>query len=183
MEENYETLRMPELRTLAREHELRGYSRLRRAELIAFLQNNRQNVSPQMEDKDEGVGVAQLESKQPALTKRQLNCRCAKDSKLAMRFKNMNPEIDNLKSRLETLEDKIATSSRSTNTRFKKKKIRSMKCEVDKVAEKLRESEGKLKLLEPIGGASHPPSRSKHIERKIADLNKKIRRAKNGRNK
>ena len=35
-EENYETLRMPELRALTREHELRGYSRLRKAEL-AFL--------------------------------------------------------------------------------------------------------------------------------------------------
>ena len=40
MENNYETLRMYELKALAREHELRGYSRLRKAELIAFLQNN-----------------------------------------------------------------------------------------------------------------------------------------------
>ena len=40
MENNYKTLRMPELRALARERELRGYSRLRKAELIAFLQNN-----------------------------------------------------------------------------------------------------------------------------------------------
>ena len=31
---------MPELKALAREHRLRGYSRLRKAELIAFLQNN-----------------------------------------------------------------------------------------------------------------------------------------------
>ena len=29
MEKIFETLRMPELRALAREHELRGYSRLR----------------------------------------------------------------------------------------------------------------------------------------------------------
>ena len=40
MKENYETLRMPELRALTRERELRGYSRLRKAELIAFLQND-----------------------------------------------------------------------------------------------------------------------------------------------
>ena len=33
-------MRMPELKTLAREHGLRGYSRLRKAELIAFLQDN-----------------------------------------------------------------------------------------------------------------------------------------------
>ena len=35
-----ENMRMPELKALAREHSLRGYSRLRKAELIAFLQNN-----------------------------------------------------------------------------------------------------------------------------------------------
>ena len=40
MENNYETLRMPELKALAREHRLRSYSRLRKAELIAFSQNN-----------------------------------------------------------------------------------------------------------------------------------------------
>ena len=40
MENNYETLRMPELKALARERGLRGYSRLRKADLIAFLQNN-----------------------------------------------------------------------------------------------------------------------------------------------
>ena len=40
MENNYETLRVPELKALAIEHGLRGYSRLRKADLIAFLQNN-----------------------------------------------------------------------------------------------------------------------------------------------
>ena len=40
-------------------------------------------------------------------------------------------------------------------------------------------------MLEPRipSGAPHPPNRSKRIESKIAELNKKIRRAKNGRNK
>ena len=42
MENNYETLRMPELKALTREHRLRGYSRLRKADLIGFLQNNEQ---------------------------------------------------------------------------------------------------------------------------------------------
>ena len=40
MENNYETLRMPELKALAREHRLSGYSRLRKDAVIAFLQNN-----------------------------------------------------------------------------------------------------------------------------------------------
>ena len=67
-----------------------------------------------------------------------------------------------------------------------------MKREADKIAEKLRESEKALKLLEPrvpkdpISGSPlkrHPPSRPKRIEAKIAEINKKIRRAKNRRNK
>ena len=66
-----------------------------------------------------------------------------------------------------------------------------MKREADKIAEKLKESEKALKLLEPrlpksSSGAPlnlHPPNRNKHIETKIAELNKKIRRAKNRSNK
>ena len=51
IENNYETLRMPELKALARERRLRGYSQLRKADLIAFLQNNerraqRRQMSP-----------------------------------------------------------------------------------------------------------------------------------------
>ena len=93
---------------------------------------------------------------------------------------------------MEELEDKIAKASKSANAGFKRKKIRSMKREADKIAEKLRKPEQALKLLEarvpkdPISGAPlkrHPPNRSKHIEAKIAEINKKIRRAKNRRNK
>ena len=111
---------------------------------------------------------------------------------LAKKFKNLEKENDNLKSQMEALEDKITKASESTNARFKRKKIRSMKREADKIAEKLRESEKALKLLEPrvpkdpISGAPlklHPPNRSKHIKAKIAEINKKIRRAKNRRNK
>ena len=50
---------------------------------------------------------------------------------------------------MEALEDKITKASKSTNARFKRKKIRSMKREGDKIAEKLKESEKALKLLEP----------------------------------
>ena len=126
------------------------------------------------------------------LTKQQLKRRQNKDSKLAKKFKNLEKENSNLKSQMEALEDKITKASKSTNAGFKRKKIRSMKREADKIAEKLRESEVALKLLEPrvpkdpISGAPlkrHPPSRNKCIETKIAELNKKIRRAKNRRNK
>ena len=61
----------------------------------------------------------------------------------------MEKENDNLKSQMEALEDKVTKASESTNARFKRKKIRSMKREADKIAEKLTESEKDLKLLEP----------------------------------
>ena len=68
MENNYETLRMPELKALARERRLRGYSRLRKADLITFLQD---------EDRRQGEPPTQqpeLKVPQP-LTKRQLKGR------------------------------------------------------------------------------------------------------------
>ena len=93
---------------------------------------------------------------------------------------------------MESLRDRIAKASKSTHSGFKRKKIRPMKKEGDKIAEKLAESESKLESIEAgvpknlISGAPlklHPPARPKCIEVKIAELNKKIRRAKNGRNK
>ena len=83
------------------------------------------------------------------LTKRQLKHRQNKDSKLAKKFISLDAEIDNLKSQVEALEDKITKASKSTYAGFKRKKIRSIKREADKIAEKLRESEKALKLLEP----------------------------------
>ena len=196
MQNNYETLRMPELKALARERGLRGYSQLRKADLIAFLQNNeRQAQMSTWEPQKEPQSKAQNEARQPELeaplTKRQLKLRRNKDSKLAKKFKNLVKENYNLKSQMEALENKITKASESTNARFKRKKIRSLKREADKITKKLRESEKALKLLEPRvpkapSGAPlklHPRNRNKRIEAKIAEINEKIRRAKNRRNK
>ena len=182
MENNYETLRMPELTALARERKLRGYSRLRKAELIAFLQDEdrRQEEPPTQQ--------LELEVPQPSavvLTKRQLKHRRNKNSKLNKKFKNLSKEIDNLKSQIEELENKIAKAAQSMNAGFKRKKIRSMKRDVVKVIEKLKESEKSFKSIEsriPKNNNSKRSS-SKRIENKIAELNKKIRRAKNKKNK
>ena len=183
MENNYETLRMPELKALARERKLRGYSRLRKAELIAFLQDKdrRQEEPPTRE--------TELEVPQPlmvALTKRQLKRRRNKNSKLNKKFKNLSKEIDNLKSQIEELENKIAKAAQSTNARFKRKKIRSMKRDVVKAIEKLKESKKSFESIEsriiPKNNNSKRSS-SKRIENMIAELNKKIRRAKNKKNK
>ena len=51
----------------------------------------------------------------------------------------MSKEIDNLKSQIEGLENKIAKAAQSTNAGFKRKKIRSMKRDVVKAIEKLKE--------------------------------------------
>ena len=212
MENNYETLRMPELKALAREHRLRNYSRLRKADLVAFLQNNEHQTrsmgeaqaksrhrSPQMSPSGvplrgatwEPQRESQTEARQPELeagflgtplriplTKRQLKRRRNKDSKLAKEFISLDAEIDNLKSQMGTLKDKITKASESTNARFKRKKIRFMKREADEITEKLRESEKALKLLEPrvpkdLTLKRHPPSRPKGIEVKIAELKKR----------
>ena len=65
-----------------------------------------------------------------------------------------------------------------------------MKREADKISAWLAESEARIESIgvpkDPVSGAPlkrHPPSRPKCIEVKIAELNKKIRRVKNGRNK
>ena len=219
-------MRMPELKALTREHRLRGCSQLKKAELIAFLQDNapqepqapRRQIPPppplwswapsglpQMTTWDpRGVPgpagpwepiddrLRQFELEEAPLTKIQLKRRRNKDSKLAMEFKRLEADIDNLKSQMGALKDKITKVSESTNARFKRKKIRSMKREADKISEKLVASEAKLESVEqrvpryPIRGASlklHPLNRSKRIETKIAELNKKIRRARHKRNK
>ena len=72
------------------------------------------------------------------LTKRQIKHRRNKDSKLAKKFKNLEKENSNLKSQMEALEDRITKASESTNARFKRKKIRSMKREADKIAKKTK---------------------------------------------
>ena len=91
---------------------------------------------------------------------------------------------------MDALKDKIMKASKSTNAGFKRKKIRSMKREADKISEKLKESEKKLESVEqrvprdPIRGVPlklHPSNRNKRIEAEIAEINKKIRRVKKNR--
>ena len=65
-----------------------------------------------------------------------------------MKLKNLSKEIDNLKSQIEGLENKIAKAAQSTNVGFKRKKIRSMKRDVVKAIEKLKESEKSFESIE-----------------------------------
>ena len=121
-----------------------------------------------------------MEVPQP-LTKRQLKCRRNKNSKLNKKFKNLSKEINNLKSQIEGLENKIIKATQSTNAGFKRKKIRSMKRDVVKAIEKLKESEKSFESIESRIPKNN--NSNKRIENKIAELNKKIRRAKNKKHK
>ena len=93
-----------------------------------------------VQEHEQKTEVRQPEIEAP-LTKRQLKRGRNKDSKLAKKFKSLDVEISNLKSQMEALKDKITKASKSINAGFKRKEIRSMKREADKIAEKLRESE------------------------------------------
>ena len=218
-------MRMPKLKALAREHRLRNYSRLRKAELTELIRSDQWNTNPPLQSWEPNrppwptrppppppgqshasaiqtwdprgvpgpVGPWELQT-QPELelTKRQLKHRRNKDSKLAKKFKNLEKEINNLKSQMDSLKDKITKASESAIARFKRKKIRSMKRDFDKINEKLKESEKKLESVEPRvprdplrGGPLklHPPNRNKCIEKKISEIKKKIRRAKKKKNR
>ena len=77
-------MRMTKLRALARERDLRGYSKLRKAELIAFLQDNEYRACRQPPARSMGPSQPiQQPLQEIPPTKRQLKHRRAKDSKLA----------------------------------------------------------------------------------------------------
>ena len=88
----------------------------------------------------------------------------------------MSKEINNLKSQIEGLENKIIKATQSRNARFKRKKIRSMKRDVVKAIEKLKESEKSFESIESRIPKNN--NSNKRIENKVAELNQKIRRAK-----
>ena len=157
---------------------------MRKAELIAFLQTDEEDRRQEESTQQPELEVPQ--SLEVALTKRQLKRRRNKNSKLNKKFKNLSKEIDNLKSQIEELEKKTTKAAQCTNARFKRKKIRSMKRDVVKAIGKLKESEKSFESIEsrtiPKNNNSKRNS-SKRIENKIAELNKKIRRTKNKKNK
>ena len=174
---------VPELKALTREHRLRGYSWMRRAELIELIQNDQRNTNTPLQNWDPSIILRQpnrplplpptrppptppgqscasttqtwelqTEARQPELeaplTKRQLKHRRNKDSKLNKKFKRLEADMDNLKSPMDSLKDKITKASKSTNARFKRRKIMSMKRDFNKISGKLKESEAKLESLE-----------------------------------
>ena len=101
-------MNMNQLRSLAKDRNLRGYSRLRKADLINFLMKSlRENESPNSSS-DEKEQPIEQPTKQPlngaitsTLTKLQLKHRRNKASKLSKKSKNLRIEIDDLKSQMD----------------------------------------------------------------------------------
>ena len=188
---------MTQLRALAKEYKLRGYSRLRKADLINFINESLHEDEPHMgfarapgpieqPQKDETLN----EKLNETLSKRQLKRRRNKASKLSKKSKNLRIEINDLKSKKDDIEDKIARASSSTSTRFKRKKIRSMKREATKINERIEEKTKELKTIKEktkelktievnqTARTSQQSKENKRIRKKIEDINRKIRRAK-----
>ena len=98
-------MRMPELKALARERRLRGYSQLRKPALIELLWERK--VRPQqqpMRAAQEPLSSTSQGSQQQAptteqepLTKRQCKHRRAKYTKSAKKFTNLNSQINTMK--------------------------------------------------------------------------------------
>ena len=177
---------MPELKVLAKTNGIRRYYRLRKADLIELIRTPLRENEPQLAI-DEPSGVideAIIEQPQNVLSKSQLKRRRNKASKLAKKSNSLRIEINDLKSQKDNLEDKIKKATKSTSSRFKGKKIHSMKREATKLNERIQEKTKELRtiegnpMLQTIVRASQQSKEDRRIKRKIEDMTRKIRRAK-----
>ena len=186
---------MVQLRALAKENNLRGYSRLRKADLINFINESLYKDEPPKNEVPLDESQAHYEPKDKSreqhqndktLSKRQRKRNAQKASKFSKKSKNLRIEINDLKSQKDGIEDKIKKASSSTSARLKGKKIRSMKREATKINERIQERTKELKTIEvsPISQTiiktSQQSKDNKRIRKKIEDLNRKIRRVKGG---
>ena len=136
MENNYGRMRMPELKALTKRNCLKGYSRLRKADLIELIRTSLREDKPQPAIDEPIMEQPRINN---TLTKSQLKRRGAKAAKLKKKSKSLRTEINKLKSQNDSLEDKIKKATKSTSSRFKGKKVHSMKREAAKLNERIQE--------------------------------------------
>ena len=154
-------MNMVQLRALAKGHNLRGYSMLRKADLINFINESmgsawapseplRKDEPPKDKSRThhEPREQPQKDDENTKLSKCQRKRMVQKASKLSKKSKNLRIEINDLKSQKDEIEDKINKESRSASSRFKRKKTHSMKREATKIAERIKEQMNKLKTIE-----------------------------------
>ena len=193
MENNYERMRMPELKALAKRNGLRGYSRLRKADLIRFIRENEPSPQTIIDETMGSEGTRAKPIDEPTiekpqnvniLSKRQKKRKRNKATKLKKKSNNLRNEINELKSQMDVTGEKIKKASNSAGSRFKGKKIRSIKRDATKLSEKVQKLMNELKNIEEnpmsqtIVRTSQQSKENGRIKRKIEDINRKLRRAK-----
>ena len=138
-------MNMVQLRALAKENNLRGYSRLRKNDLINMIFESLRVTSNEVKDeiKDEDKTIKLTKNKRKKISQ--------KASILSKKSKNLRIDINDLKSQKDDLEEKIKKVTSTTSAKFKEKKIRSMKREADKLNETIKE---RMKELEKIETSS-----------------------------
>ena len=168
-------MNMVKLRALAKENNLRGYSRLRKNELINMIfeslevTNNREEIQTNKK-----------------LTRNKRKKISQKASKLLKKSKSLRIDINDLKSQKDELEEKIKKASSTTSAKFKGKKIRSLKREANKLNNLIREQTKELEKIETNPNTqemfkiTQQSKENKRIKKKIEDLNRKIRKVKGG---
>ena len=155
-----ENLRVPELKALAKERGLRGYSKLRKAELIALLTppvpaphtrpltpNRPPPPQPSIPDRPDRPGQLELleERHSNPLTARQIKWRRNKIHKLNKQIKSSERELESLRSERDSIMDKIEGARKLGPLRDKR--VRHMNRELTKIDEAIKESE---KVLETV---------------------------------
>ena len=138
MENNYERMRMPELRALAKRDGLRGYSKLRKDDLIALLRrSNRPTWEPLREDEPASIADVKPTTSPVASpvtgpshpikpNKNRLKQdarRRTKTKKESIRLRN---EINKLETQMDEIKGRIKKIVHGAHSAFKKEKIRNM---------------------------------------------------------
>ena len=175
-------MNMVQLRALAKENNLRGYSRLRKNDLINMIFESLEVTNNKEDIKDENQTNKKLmRNKRKKISQ--------KASKLSKKSKSLRIDINNLKSQKDDLKEKIKKVSSTTSAKFKGKKIRSMKREANKLNDLIKERTKELEKIESnpkiqaIFKTSQQSKENKRIKKKIEDLNRKIRRVNKTKNK
>ena len=179
-----ENMKVPELKTLAKERGLKSYSKLRKAELIALLTAPRTRPPKPTRPPPPPPTPPTLPPPPTPPTllpptpkpdgARQVKRRRNKANKLNKQIKSSERELERLRSERDYIINKIEAAQKFKSQR--RKRIRKLNKELIKIDESIsmleKVMDSAIDRLEP----THPST--KRIERKISELNRKIRRAK-----
>ena len=173
MERKFSELKVPQLKAIAKREGHKGYSKLRKAELIALLTATRTRPPkptrppppPPLTPKPDRLLE---EERQP--TARQIKRRRNKANKLNKQIKSSERELERLRSERDSIINKIEGAQ--TFKSQPRKRIRKLNKELVKIDESI--SKFSKVLNSAIDRLEPTPPPTKRIERKISELNKKL---------